>query len=325
MPDQILTQEEINALLSAMGRGDVDLEQSQGAAEAVYYNLTSQKVMLRDQFSALTEVYDKVAVLLNSSFSSMLQRSIEVAFVSSEMVRYQEWIGALSSPTSFVVFGMEPLIGSALLAIEPGLVFSLIDCMFGGQGKPVSRIREFTQLEQRMITRLAAEVLAQLQKAWQIVQPVKIAIRKTETKPDYVHLLSPQDQMLVIGFSVKGKEFSGSLRFCISYLMLEPIKEKLSSKYLREKDIEHTWRRPLQQLLMEIPITLIAELGRTRRTIGEILNLQVDDVIPLPTGPDDQILVAVDHVPKLLAYPGVIKGSRAIEIAAPLNRNGGTV
>lgn len=325
MPDQILTQEEINALLSAMGRGDVDLEQSQGAAEAVPYNLTSQKVMLRDQFSALTEVYDKVAVLLNSSFSSMLQRSIEVAFVSSEMVRYQEWIGALSSPTSFVVFGMEPLIGSALLAIEPGLVFSLIDCMFGGQGKPVSRIREFTQLEQRMITRLAAEVLAQLQKAWQIVQPVKIAIRKTETKPDYVHLLSPQDQMLVIGFSVKGKEFSGSLRFCISYPMLEPIKEKLSSKYLREKDIEHTWRRPLQQLLMEIPITLIAELGRTRRTIGEILNLQVDDVIPLPTGPDDQILVAVDHVPKLLAYPGVIKGSRAIEIAAPLNRNGGTV
>jgi flagellar motor switch protein FliM len=197
--------------------------------------------------------------------------------------------------------------------------------MFGGQGKPVSRIREFTLLEQRMITRLATEILAQLQKAWQIVQPVKISLRKTETKPDYVHLVSPHDLMVVIVFSLKGKEFSGNLQFCLSYLMLDPIKEKLSSKYMREKDIENTWSRQLQRLLMDTPVTLIAELGRTRQTIRDILNLQVGDVIALPTGPDDQILVAVDRVPKFLAYPGVIKGSRAIEIAAALNRDGGTV
>jgi flagellar motor switch protein FliM len=137
--------------------------------------------------------------------------------------------------------------------------------------------------------------------------------------------MSPNDVMVVIVFSVKGKEFSGNLQFCISLLMLEPIKEKLSSKYLREKDIENTWSRQLQRLLMDTPVPLIAELGRTRRTIGEILSLQVDDVIPLPTGPDDQIVVAVDRVPKFLAYPGVIKGSRAIEIAAALNRDGGSI
>jgi flagellar motor switch protein FliM len=325
MPDQILTQEEIDALLSAMDRGDVDLEQAPGDAEAAPYNLTAQNIMLRDQFSALGEVYDKFAALLNGSLSAMLQRPIEVAFVSTEMVKYQECISAFPSPTSFIVFTLEPLIGSALLAIEPGLVFSLIDCMFGGSGKPLGRVREFTQIEQRMIARLADELLAQLQKALQIVLPVKAGIRKTETKPEYVHLVSPHDMMVVVVFSLKGKEFSGNLQLCISYLMLEPIKEKLSSKYLREKDIEHTWSRQLQQLLMDTPVTLIAELGRTQRTIGEVLNMQVDDVITLPTGPDDQILVAVDHVPKFLAYPGVIKGSRALEIAAPLTRNGGIV
>lgn len=325
MPDQILTQEEIDALLSAMDRDDVDLDQSRGAAEAAPYNLTSQNILPRDQYSALGEVYDKFAALLNTSLSAMLQRSIEVAYISTEMVKYQDCIGAFSNPTSLVVFSMEPLIGSALLAIEPGLVFSLIDCMFGGLGKPVSRIREFTLLEQRMITRLATEILAQLQKAWQIVLPVKIAIRKSETKPEYVHLVSPHDMMVVILFSVKGKEFSGNVQLCISNLMLEPIREKLSAKYLREKEIENTWSRQLQRLLQDTPVTLIAELGRTRRTIGEILNLQVDDVISLPTGPDDQIVVAVDHVPKFLAYPGVIKGSRAIEIAAAYNRDGGTV
>jgi flagellar motor switch protein FliM len=271
VPDQILSQEEIDALLSAMDRGDVDLEQSKGAAaEAAPYNLTSQNIMLRDQFSALGEVYDKFAALLNGSLSSLLQREIEVEFASTEMITYQECISAFASPTSFIIFTMEPLTGSALLAIEPGLVFSLIDCMFGGKGKPVNRIREFTLLEQRMITKLAMEMLGQLQKAWHIVQPVKINVKKTESKPEYVHLVSPHEMMVVIVFTVKGKEFSGNVHFCLSYLMLEPVKEKLSSKYMREKDIENTWSQQLQHLLMDTPVTLIAELGRTRQTIGEI-------------------------------------------------------
>jgi flagellar motor switch protein FliM len=107
--------------------------------------------------------------------------------------------------------------------------------------------------------------------------------------------------------------------------MLETIKEKLSSKYQREKDIENTWNRQLQQLLQETPVTLIAELGRTQQTIGSILNLQTDDVILLPTGPEDHIVISVDHVAKYLAYPGVIKGNRAVEISTLLNRNGGTL
>jgi flagellar motor switch protein FliM len=220
---------------------------------------------------------------------------------------------------------MDPLIGSALLALEPGLVFSLIDCMFGGQGKPLSRMRDFTQIEQRMIQKLALEMLGQLQKAWQIILPVRISVKKTESKPEYVHLVSPNDMMVVIVFAVKGKEFSGNLHVCISYLMLEPIKEKLSSKYQREKDIENTWSQQLQRLLLDTPVSLIAELGRTRQTVGAILNLQCDDILLLPTGPEDSIVISVDHVPKYLAYPGVIKGNRAVEISEPIARNGGSV
>jgi flagellar motor switch protein FliM len=323
MADQILTQEEIDALLSAMDRGEVDLAQPDGSSEATAYNLTSQNIMLRDQFSALGEVYDKFASLLINSLSAMLQQSVEVEFVSTKMVKYQEFISAFSAPTSFIIFSMEPLIGSALLAVEPALVFSLIDCLFGGQGKPIDRIREFTLIEQRMMVKLAMEILRQLEKSWQIVQEVRIGIKKTESKPEFVHLASPHDVMVVIVFGVKGKEFSGNLNFCLSYLMLEPIKEKLSSKYLREKDFEHTWSQQLQRLLQDTPVTLIAELCRTRQTIGDILNLKVDDVITLPTGPEDLVVLAVDSVPKFLAYPGVMKGNRAVEISAQLKRNGG--
>jgi flagellar motor switch protein FliM len=323
MAEQILSQEEIDALLSAMDRGDVDLQQGQGEPEAKPYNLTSQNILLRDQFSAFGEICDKFAVLLNASLSAMLQRSMEMEFSSTEMIKYQEFINTFSAPTSFTIFTMEPLIGSALLAVEPGLVFSLIDTMFGGAGRPVSRIRDFTQLEQRMIGKIAGEVLGQFQKAWQIVYPVRIQFKKTETKPEYVHLVSPHDMMVVLAFTIKAKEFSGQLKIGLSYLMLEPIKDQLSQKYLREKDIENTWSRPLRQLLHEIPVTLIAELGRTHQTVGSILNLKVDDVLLLTTGPEDSIVMSIDHVPKYLAYPGVIKGNRAVEISALLSPHGG--
>jgi flagellar motor switch protein FliM len=324
MSDQILTQEEIDALLSAMDSGEVDLEEeAKSEAEVVSYNLTSQNIMLRDQFYALEEVYDKFATLFEAHLSSVLQRTLEVEFVSTEMVKYQECISAFSSPTSFTIFSMAPLIGAAMLAIEPRLVYSLIDCMFGGEGKPTERMREFTLIEQRMIRKFALDVLAHLQQAWKAIDPIHIEIKRAEIKPDFVHLASPSDLMVVIVFAVKGKEFSGNLHMCIPYLMLEPIKDKLSSKYLRNKNQEHTWSEQLQSLLRGTPVTVIAELGVTNRSVKELLDLQVDDVLQLNTGPEDLITLTVDHVPKYLGFPGIIKGNRAVEIAALLHKNGG--
>ena len=324
MSDQILTQEEIDALLSAMDSGEVDLEdEAKSEAEVVAYNLTSQNIMLRDQFYALEEVYDKFATMFEASLSALLQRSMEVEFVSTEMVKYQECISAFSSPTSFTLFTMEPLIGSGMLAIEPRLVYSLIDCMFGGDGRPTERMREFTLIEQRMIRKFALEVLANLQQAWKTIDPINIAIKRTEIKPEFVHLASPNDLMVVIVFAVKGSGFSGNLHVCIPYLMLEPIKDKLSSKYLSGKNQEHTWIEQLEMLLQDTPVTIIAELGITTRSIKDLLDLQVDDVLQLNTGPEDLITLTVDHIPKYLGFPGIIKGNRAVEITTLLQRNGG--
>jgi flagellar motor switch protein FliM len=323
MSDQILSQEEIDALLSAMDSGEVDLEEeTKPEAEVVAYNLTSQNIMLRDQFYALEEVYDKLGTLLNTSLSTSLQRSIEAEFVSTEMVKYSECIGAFSSPTSFTIFSMEPLIGSAMLAMEPTFVYSLIDCMFGGDGKPTQRVQEFTLIEQRMMRKFALGVLNSLQQAWMIIDPINVSLKKSEIKPEFVHLASPNDLMVVIVFAVKGEKFSGNLHICIPYLMLEPIKDKLSSKYLQSKDQEHTWCVQLQELLYDIPVTLIAELGLTTRSVRDLLDLRIDDVLHLNTGPEDLITLTAGEVPKFIGFPGNIKGNRAVEIAALL-QNGG--
>ena len=260
---------------------------------------------------------------MNRSLSTSLQRAIEAEFVSTEMIKYSEFIGAFSSPTSFMIYSMDPLIGTAMLVIEPTLVYSLIDCMFGGDGKPTQQTREFTLIEQRMMRKFAQEVLHSLQQAWKVICPLNISLKKTEIKPEFVHLASPNDLMVVIVFAVKGEKFSGNLHICIPYLMLEPIKDQFSSKYLQNKDQEHNWCDQLKKLLQDMPVTIIAELGLTTRSVRDLLDLRIDDVLQLNTGPEDLITLTAGNVPKFLGFPGIIKGNRAVEVAALLRKNGG--
>jgi flagellar motor switch protein FliM len=315
MSDQILSQEEIDALLNSVDKGEVDLEvDKKEDFEAESYDLTSQGIKLRDQFYALEEVYDKFADLLHKLLSSSLRKSVEVNFVSTEMVKFREFIEGFSNPTNLNIFNMEPLIGLSLLAIEPELVFSLIDCMFGGNGKPIARVREFTLIEQRMIRKFAVEVLDSLEKAMDGVYSVKISLRKTENKPEFVHMVGPNDLVIAVIFSIKGYEFSGDIHLCIPYLMLEPIRDKLSSRYRSDKDIERVFGAQIQNLLKNTNIALVAELGRTSYTIRDILNLRAGDILKLKTGPQDLITINVEDIPKYRGVPGVVKGNRAVQV-----------
>jgi flagellar motor switch protein FliM len=324
MSDQILTQEEIDALLSAMDNGEVDLaDEKEEKAEAVSYSLTTQNIILRDQFYALEEVYDKFVTLTSKMLTATLQRPIQVDFISAEMATYREFMRDFDSPTCFQIFSMQPLQGSALLVIDPFLFYSLIDCMFGGDGKTVNSIKEFTMIEQRMINRLTHDILQKFEDAWATVYRLQMSLTKTEIKPEFVHLLAPDDSMVDIVFAIKGEEFSGNMHLGISYLTLEPIKDKLSAKYLQKKEMERTWISQLQKLLQDTPVMLIAELGKTTKTVRHLLDLHVNDIIKLNKGPEDLITISVDHIPKFVGYPGVIKGNRAVEIAGTVKKNGG--
>jgi flagellar motor switch protein FliM len=326
MAEQILSQEEIDALLNAMDKGEVQVEeapQPKAKAEARAYDLTSQSLTLRDQFDALDEVYDKFVNLLNVGLSSALQRAIEIKQVSKEIVKFGEFLHAFSNPTGFSIFNMEPLIGSALLAVEPNLCFALIDSMFGGVGRPLAKVREFTQIEQRMLSKFYNDVLVELEKAWQVAYPIKAQQKRTETKPEFVNLVSPADLVLIFVFSVAGEEFSGNIHICTPFLMLEPVKDKLSSRYLREKDRAHAFRNQLTVLLRDTRVNMVAELGRTVSTIGRILELEIDDVIKINTGPQDAVVVKVEGTPKYLGMPGTLKGNRAIQISALIKKDEG--
>jgi len=325
MADQILTQEEVDALLSSMKAGEVDLtvkeEEGESSQEQVpVYDLTSQNIMMREQFDVLDEVFDRFANSFRSSLSTSFRAPIDANLASTEMVKFGDFLEGLPNPSSFHTFRMEPLIGSALLVIEPNLVFFLIDCMFGGTGKSmVYQERDFTLIEQRVMRKFANETLKDLEKSWEFVKVLRLSLGKSETKQQFVRLVAPSDFVIAVAFSVSFDEFSGQLWICIPYLLLEPIKDKLSYRNIREAELENAWNMQLQRLLSDTEVTLSVELGKSSWRVRDVLNLQKGDIIRLDTGPQNPIAVMVEKIPKMLGIPGVVAGNRAVQVTELVN------
>ncbi|MFO7985582.1 MAG: flagellar motor switch protein FliM [Desulfatiglandaceae bacterium] len=321
MADQVLSQEEVDALLSSMKAGDVDLTVSEEETAEIpeeqlqVYDLTSQNIMMREQFDVLDEVFDRFINAFRNSLGSSFRAPIESSLASTEMVKFGDFLEGLPNPSSFHTFRMEPLVGSALLALEPNLVFFLIDCMFGGSGKSMAyQERDFTLIEQRVMRKFAGEILKDLEKSWNFVKALRITLGKSETKQQFVRLVAPGDLVIAVAFSVSLEEVSGNLWLCIPYLMLDPIKEKLSYRNLREAELENAWNEQLQKLLNDTEVSLSVELGKSLWRVGDVLNLKAGDVIRLDTGPQTSLPVMVEKIPKLQGVPGVVAGNRAVQI-----------
>jgi len=315
MSNEILSQEEIDALLGAMDKGEVDLETDTAtAAETKAYDITSQQVHMRDDFDALAEVYEKFTRALKSTLETWLQTGVEVQLTSKNIVRYDDFIKAHTRPTGFGIFSMAPLIGKGLMVFEPRLLFILIDCLAGGTGHPPKKVREFTPIESGIMRRLFGDILKDLETAWQVVYSVRMSLTKDETNPDFLHIADPADLMLVNQYDVKVNSASSQMHLCFPFLMLDAIKHQLSTSYLQSRNMEQVYTGQLKHLLRMTPVTVIAELGKSLQTVRDILKLKEDDVIPLDKGPQDHATVSVESVPKFEGMAGIAKGNRAVHI-----------
>jgi len=165
-----------------------------------------------------------------------------------------------------------------------------------------------------MLQRIALATLKDLETAWDTAYRLKLSLKKIETKPEFVYLVNPSDQLIIVVFAISTELFSGNIHLCLPYLMLEPIKDQLSSSYLREKDRASSFVDEIRKLLGRTEVNLVAELGNIVYSVEDILSFEVDDVLRLNTGPQNNVMVNVERVPKFLGMPGVVKGSKAVQI-----------
>ncbi len=232
---QVLSQEEVDALLRGVTDGEIETEVEYVADESgiVPYDLTSQERIIRGRMPTLDIINQRFSRLFRNSLSSALRKVLDISAVSTDTVKFGEFVKSLPVPASLHIFKIEPLRGFALLVAESKLVFALVDTFFGGSGEAKMKIegRDFTTIEQRMIKKVVLMVLADLEAAWKPVHNIKMTYVRSEVNPQFAAIVPPTDVVVVIMFEVELDSVNGTLTVCLPYSTIEPIIGKLRAGF----------------------------------------------------------------------------------------------
>jgi flagellar motor switch protein FliM len=315
MADNFLSQEEVDALLKGVNGDQDDAAAPEEVAGVRTYNLATQERIVRGRMPTLEIINERFARLLRVGLFNFLRRSAEVSVGSVRVSKYSEFIRNLVVPTNLNLVHMKPLRGTALMVFDPGLVFLLVDNLFGGDGRFHTRVegRDFTQTEQRIILRILDIVFEAYTKSWEPVYPVEFEYIRSEMNTQFANIATPNEVVVASTFTVELGSVSGQIHFCMPYSMIEPIRDALTSSLQGEAlEVDKRWIRLMTQQIQIAEVELVASLGTAKVSFDEILNMRVGDIIPLNIPPT--IEATVDGVPVLDCTYGVLNGQYALKV-----------
>ena len=317
----ILSQEEVDALLRGISGGEIEteVEESHEPGEVIPYDLTSQDRIIRGRMPTLEMTNEKFARTFRSTLSSLLRKVISITAVSADTIKFGEFLKTLPVPTSLHLFRMDPLRGTAIFIVESKIIFTLVDIIFGGTGTEAFKIegREFTAIETNLIKKVVLGALTDLEKCWKSIIDLKISYQRAEVNPQFAQIVPSADVVVVMNFEIEVESTSGVASICIPYSMIEPIKEKLSAGFQSEQmEVDKVWANRFRSSLLNSYIDYFVELGRAQVSAKDIGNLKKGDVIQLEHYASDPLDIYVAGIKKFIGYPGNYKGNQAVQISS---------
>jgi flagellar motor switch protein FliM len=318
--DQVLSQNEVDALLNAVsdGRGDgSDAGKSGDGSGVVHYDLANQDRIIRGRMPTLDIIHDRFIRLFRISLSAALRKVANIGVNSSGPIKFGEFMNSLPLPSCLNILRIEPLRGSAVMVIESKLLYALVDSLFGGSDVPYTKIegKDFTQIEIKVARRIVMAAVDDLEKAWAPVFPIKINYSRTEINPQFVAVVPPSDVVISTAFDVELEKISGSIKLVFPYSTLEPIKSKLSVGFQNEQlEVDHIWINRIKSQLMITSVSLVVNLGNCWVNVKDLMELSKGDVLILDRDADRPLDILIEGIHKFKGVPGIIRGNKAIKI-----------
>jgi flagellar motor switch protein FliM len=325
---EVLSQGEVDALLRGVGDGEVETETDEVPEEesgVVPYDLTSQEKIIRGRLPTLDIINQMFSRLFRNTFSMLMRKSVEVSTVSTDTIKFGDFLRSLAVPSSLHIFRMEPLRGHGLMVVESKLVFAVVDTFFGGSGTKEAKItgRDFSSIEIRMTKSVVLSALDDLEKAWRPVHAVTTNFVRSEVNPQFAAIVPPTDIVLVILFEIEMESISGTLTICLPYAAIEPVIPKLKAQFQSEEmEVDQVWIRRLRTELLTTEVELVAELGSSTITPQDLMKFKVGDTLMLGNDVTDPLNLKVEQIPKFKGFPGVSRGNKAVQLTETIEREG---
>lgn len=325
--EQLLSQEEIDALLKGISAGEVEAapeEEGEKAAavaapqvSAEIFDFSKYTRGRKERFTALEFICDRLSKSLRSALSLFLEREVEVNLTPIQYIDYVEFIKTIPLPTNMNIIITDNLKGFFIVIFDAKLIFCVLETIFGSNTVTIPKIegREFTKIEFNVIKKLIDLVCLEMEKAWDPVYEIRCRYSRSEINPNYITMVSPEETVVLCEFQVEIVDVTGWMKVCMPYSILETIRGYLLSTPSREDmEMREKWFGKLRDRVMEIPLELRAILGRKRISVEEFLNIKEDSVIMTDTAVEDAIDLEIGNRTKFKGRMGASKGNKAVRI-----------
>ena len=316
----LLSQDEIDALLHGVDEGTVDTESDVEDGTAQPYDLTSQDRIVRGRMPTLEMINERFARYTRMSLFNLLRRAADVAVGGIHIQKFGEYVHTLYVPTSLNMIKLRPLRGTGLIILDAKLVFKLVDNFFGGDGR-YAKIegREFTPTELRVVEMVLQEAFVDLREAWKAVMPIDFEFVNAEVNPSMANIVSPSEVVVVSSFHIELDGGGGDMHITLPYSMIEPIRETLDAGLQTDvDDIDDRWVNSLREDVMSATVNLDCTLIEKEITLRDILELQEGDVIPIDM--PEKLTVSANGIPMLDAKLGQSRGNMALQVIDKIDR-----
>ena len=319
---KILSQDEIDALLTTVSSGPSEQEAAQLPAEqtghtVVKYDFKHPNRVSKDQVRTLENMHDNFASHVSQTLSSMLRTMVDVDLVSVDQINYSEYVMSLVTPSCSYTFSAKPLDGLCVIDFNPTLVFGFIDRIFGGGDKTLEIERELTGIERAVLSKVTRKLYHDLEKSWQNISPIEVEEKSFETNPQFMQIVPTGETVIVVSLQLKLFRSTGLLTICYPYVSLEPVMAKLSAQNwidaTKKKNVELGMQKN-QENIQDIKVDTALILARTRLKLRDFLNLRVGDVVATDTQINEPAELLVVGRKKYLCRPGLFGKRRAGQI-----------
>jgi flagellar motor switch protein FliM len=321
--NQVLSQAEVDALLSAVAEGSLDTNnqatstsKSEKDKDIQTFDLTNQDRVIRGKMPTLDLIYERFVRLFRMSLSNSLRKIASISIISTDLLKFGEFVNTLPIPSCVGILRSETLRGPALLVFESKLAYALIDSYFGGN-RPYTKSdgKEFTRIELMIMNKVMTLSITDLEEAWAPVHKIGLMHLRTETNPQFVGVVPLSEVIISTTFEVELENASGTIALVIPYSTIESIKNKLNSSCQSDTDrADRVWIENLEEHMRQTEAAVSVNLGETSITVGDLVNLNIGDIIPLNQDCDGEMMLNVEGVPKFKCFFGVSKGSRAVQV-----------
>jgi flagellar motor switch protein FliM len=312
----LLSQDEIDALLHGVDDGDVETEplDDGSSRSARSYDFNSQERIVRGRMPTLEMVNERFARHFRIALFNFLRRAAEISVSGIQVQKFSEFIQGLFVPTNLNVIRMSPLRGRALIVMEPRFVFTAVDNFFGGGGQFYNKVegREFTPTEMRIIRLIIDMIFKDLTEAWKPVMDMEFEYINSEVNPQFANIVSPSEIVVISTIHVELEGGGGDINIAMPYTMIEPIRELLDAVTSDRGEVDGRWQESLRTEIMRSEVTLNSKLIEKEMTISDVIELKKGDVIPIEM--PETVLLEVENVPVYRGKLGLSDGNYAIEI-----------